>query len=569
MTLSFSQRLLVEEKLNESRLLLENICRDMTAEQQTVVRSIHREFLPLIEATLTTDQISQLFKDVEQSATASGSNRTGLGKAADVAKLPVQAVQKVNDIINKAGQWAQNTKPVQAFDQKFEDLKSKISAKFPNLAQNLTQAGEWAKANPGKTAVIIGVLTAVAALAGGPVGGAIAGQVLRGTSELMKGEKLSTAIGKGAKSAVMGFLAGKALEYVSDAVIDNTVASGEEAIKQTEASLKAANYEDAMANLDPVIKRVLPELEGTQTIKLTGNYNNFFYRYNVILNPEQLQQFQAFQNAIQSAESFSPEEVAKTIEFHNWMNSIQQDPNQTMLRVAADTIKEIKTDLTDEQIASILQQQTDLEQKVKALKTASSAAGAAVQGAITAAQRDKQTAQRAGPPTTAPGATPTTESLSRTQINKIFYTIDRKYLVQESVFDKIKQAGANLTNKVTADKLMKAWQAAGSPTDSDAVAEILRKAGVDDLIITSTYQAMNVAPPAPATPSGLPAAQGSTTGAAAATPAQPGSQPATAAKITITQINQAIKTLKLKDLKSIQKIVDTTLAKRTSQPTTP
>jgi hypothetical protein len=58
--------------------------------------------------------------------------------------------------------------------------------------------GEWAKANPGKTAAIIGVLTTLAAVAGGPAGGAIAGQILKGAAELMKGEKLSTAVGKGA-----------------------------------------------------------------------------------------------------------------------------------------------------------------------------------------------------------------------------------------------------------------------------------------------------------------------------------------------------------------------------------
>jgi hypothetical protein len=72
------------------------------------------------------------------------------------------------------------------------------------------------KENPGKTAAVIGVLTALASLAGGPVGGAIAGQVLRGASELIKGEKLSTAVGKGIKTAAFGFIAGKAFEMLGD-----------------------------------------------------------------------------------------------------------------------------------------------------------------------------------------------------------------------------------------------------------------------------------------------------------------------------------------------------------------
>jgi hypothetical protein len=76
--------------------------------------------------------------------------------------------------------------------------------------------GTWAKENPGKTAAIIGVLTTIAALAGGPVGGAIAGQILRGSSELIKGEKLSTAIGKGIKTAALGFVAGKVFDMLGD-----------------------------------------------------------------------------------------------------------------------------------------------------------------------------------------------------------------------------------------------------------------------------------------------------------------------------------------------------------------
>ena len=39
----------------------------------------------IIEAQLTPDQISQLFTDVEQGATAAGGNRTAVGKGKDAA----------------------------------------------------------------------------------------------------------------------------------------------------------------------------------------------------------------------------------------------------------------------------------------------------------------------------------------------------------------------------------------------------------------------------------------------------------------------------------------------------
>jgi hypothetical protein len=201
--------ILIERQLEQSKQILKESCYGLDSEQRRVVEGIYNEFLPLIEASLTADQITQIFGTVEKSATAAGGNRTMLGKAADV---PGQ----VNDIINKAGKWLQDTTPVKMFDQKFEDLKGKVAAKFPELADKAAGLGEWVKANPGKSAAVIGILTTLAALAGGPVGGAIAGQVLRGAAELLKGEKLSTAVGKGIKTAALGYLSGKAFEMLGN-----------------------------------------------------------------------------------------------------------------------------------------------------------------------------------------------------------------------------------------------------------------------------------------------------------------------------------------------------------------
>jgi hypothetical protein len=103
-------------------------------------------------------------------------------------------------------------------DEKFEKLKNDINTKFPDskLLDGISDLGIWMKENPGKSAAVIGVLTALASLAGGPVGGAIAGQVLRGAAELIKGEKLSTAMGKGVKTAALGYLSGKAFEMLGN-----------------------------------------------------------------------------------------------------------------------------------------------------------------------------------------------------------------------------------------------------------------------------------------------------------------------------------------------------------------
>ena len=109
------------------------------------------------------------------------------------------------------------------------------------------------------------------------------------------------------------------------------------------------------------------------------------------------------------------------------------------------------------------------------------------------------------------GGVTTTESIRKTglteaQIKRMFYTAARIQQLHEGVWDRVKGAagkaasavankeqtvGTNLTTKVTADKLMSAWKRAGSPTDSDAVAAIMKQAGVDDAIIASSMKAVS------------------------------------------------------------------------------
>ena len=194
---------------NNHRQILRESCDGLTFEQRRIVEGIYNEFVPLIEATLTADQIKQVFGELEKQAVAGGTNRSVIGAGVDVAK-------KANEVINNVGKWLQNTTPVKMMDQKFEKLKNDINTKFPDskLLDGISNLGIWMKENPGKSAAVIGVLTALASLAGGPVGGAIAGQVLRGAAELIKGEKLSTAIGKGIKTAALGYLSGKAFEVL-------------------------------------------------------------------------------------------------------------------------------------------------------------------------------------------------------------------------------------------------------------------------------------------------------------------------------------------------------------------
>jgi len=55
-----SNILFEQHMANSNRILLES-CHDLDAKQREIVEGIHREFRPLIEASLTADQIKNIF----------------------------------------------------------------------------------------------------------------------------------------------------------------------------------------------------------------------------------------------------------------------------------------------------------------------------------------------------------------------------------------------------------------------------------------------------------------------------------------------------------------------------
>ncbi len=197
-TLNESQRLYLGKAERELWPLMEQLCK-------------------VFEADLTADQIQSIFKGAETHAMDSGSNKTALGKVGDAAKLPIKLMKAVDDKINELGRAAQKTGPVQHMDKKFEDLKKKIGSKDTKIVQGVKAVSDWAKANPGKASLAVAILTAAAAFATGPGGGAAVGFLLRGTKGMLKGEKLSAVAGGAAKMAAVGAIAGALGDAMGDA----------------------------------------------------------------------------------------------------------------------------------------------------------------------------------------------------------------------------------------------------------------------------------------------------------------------------------------------------------------
>jgi len=79
--------------------------------------------------------------------------------------------------------------------------------------------------------------------------------------------------------------------------------------------------------------------------------------------------------------------------------------------------------------------------------------------------------------------------LSESQIYRLIGRIvnEHKKQVDEGILDWAKTKGQNLTTKITADKLLQAWNKANKPTDSDQIADIMIKAGVPQETLNNLF----------------------------------------------------------------------------------
>jgi hypothetical protein len=439
--------------------LLESVCRDLTRDQRRVVEGIVNQLRPLFEAPLKQTQIDQIFSQAEQNLTSAGVNRSGVGQAVDTTKAVGSkvgsAVGSVNNAINKLGGYLQTTTPVQYFDQKFEDLKQKISAKLGADSKTMAvidQLGQYAKANPGKTAFVIGALTAVAAFTTGPAGGAVAGQVLRGAVELLKGEKLSTAVGRGVKAGAYGFLAGMGIKELGE-------------------------YLGAVE----VVRENIPGYTGLAKIKFMREGTGTPFQYIEGTIPSKL--YPKIEYLLNSANAaFDRGDIAGGVRTYQAIKNIVESP---------DMIEGVKS-IAANNAALVQQAQTQAKNIGLAINSISSAA----QGAVQAATGTAKTAP-AQPTAAAPAADAAPANFNQVRENHIRLTnkeVKEIFAVagnslNEGPMDWLKTKGKNITTKVTADKLIKIWKDEGKPMDSEQIALILDQAGVSKVVIASTFDA--------------------------------------------------------------------------------
>lgn len=459
----------------------------LTESQKRVIRECERELWPLMEdlvslfeSRLNPEQIEKLFTAAEETST---DKKTRLAQAAFLGK---DTIRKINQKLDELGKKIQDTAPVKNFDSQFEKIKQDIKQKAGNDSKIIKQVekyGTWAKENPGKSAFVIGVLTAAAAFASGPAGGAAAGLVLRSANEMIKGEKASSAVGKAAKTAAVGALAGMAFDAIGDSVVDNIAAAGEEDLVDMIDSFDKANLESAMDGIPPEYASLLDELKGVKTVRMSGNVNNFFYNYDVVLPPDLYEQFDEMKNSLKEIRSqsgtFSEEAMTETARFHDFMAEVQNDPMQEQYRGALAALEAAQSqaeNLSSEQLEQLVSDLDNLEDKVDALSKADAAIASAVQAATQEAASAADNAIKASP----------VKSDSEKQSESI----------HEDLKSKIKGAASNVkkqaTQAVTKQKLMKAWQKQGKPLDYGSVVKIMQNQGLSTNEISRVSQAAKV-----------------------------------------------------------------------------
>ena len=486
---------------------------DLTETQILYLGKWEKELWPLVEqytklaeAELTKDQIMDIFSGAEQVAMDSGDNKTLAGKAgagaAAAAKLPVEIAKKVDAKINELGKMAKNAGPVKNADQKFKDLKQQIMANKPDskVVQGIVKISDWAKANPGKASLAVGILTTMAAFVGGPAGGLAAGLILRSTNELLKGADLSTAIGKSIKTAAYGALAGWALEGIGDWLeglrIDAIPYDKAPGLTTLDVGFTKTFEVPGFSSIKDLGSMVIPEDQVAEFTTLLNGLKDATAATGSTTDPGALD---AFNQLWDFAKSFDTKEFLANMNLQNEVSKAIAVANDQFLS---------NLEMANSAIAAVAQGSIQGTGEKGAFKVG----GDEVQpgDVVTSAAGNKKIAgvdskATAVDPSDLKGRAGIMKAAGESMSMEERYEL---YLAEAGFMDKlkgaagkaagavggaIKQTAKNIGNKVTADKLMKMWKKMGEPTDSGSIANILQDAGLSDDQIKSIGQTSKVA----------------------------------------------------------------------------
>ena len=196
------------------------ITKKMLAEQAMRQDPVYQEFarlgIILKESALTQNQIKQVFKQVADGAAAGGnvdkegdapaSNRTLIGKGADVASSISNAFGKVKQYIGNSG-------PIKGVDAAVDTAQQQIMAAAGGESGKVGQALEWYRELmkvPGMGMAAKAIILGLAALSGAGLGGAALVGGIAFVDRMLQGDEFSSAIWSGVKGGATAAALGAA-----------------------------------------------------------------------------------------------------------------------------------------------------------------------------------------------------------------------------------------------------------------------------------------------------------------------------------------------------------------------
>jgi len=537
----------------------------------------------LKEAALSPQQIQGLFSEIEKTATAAGSNRTGIGQAKD--KIDQVVLKPYNDLKAKI----YNSGPMEGFAAKYdaaaEKLKQSAGGDEGRVMQVVKKYRQFAEKHPIMQGFLYAALIAGAGVSGAGLGGAAALGLFKLTDQLLQGKDVRSALYSAGKTGALAAGASTLGDLVRGGEAAADVA-GADATGTTQGAFQGGGTDAAMAfdtpgSIDDIVadfdgKLSTAEMNMIQDLpNQDGIPQNVIDQYNVQLGP-------MYDEAGLNLADFKPGQPLSSEQMDGILNLQNQDaiPDdvidqynaQLQSHIDGGASSEVDIDNISGQSgadrsataqggnvqSNIDKSVADLKAKAELVAPGGTGEGIVVRGNIPitdpgqieefnrlfpgtdamspeakewlttnvdgAAEKFDQAAAARIEPTAdqlanrkksmafQSGHSTNSNVLSEDQVTKLFVAVAYKQDLMEApgmlsklktqvgkgvtaLGQKARQVGTNITTKVTADKLMKAWKKAGAMTDSVQVAQFLTTQGIDGAVMQQAFQTAGIKMP--------------------------------------------------------------------------
>ena len=459
----------------------------------------------LVEAQLTIDQINQIFQQAETGVTAGGKNRTLIGKGKDAASAVNTAWEDLKTKI-------QNSGPIKNVDALYDQAAAKLKQATggdKGVMQYVQKYRDFAKKHPISQSFIYAALIAAAGLSGAGVGGAAALGLLKMTDKLLQGSKFSSAAYSGAKTGALAYGASQLAQHLKGADQATNVPEPEplNLNEPTYVIQKGDTLSDIAKANNVSVKDLMdlnPQITNPDFIKPGASIQI----PSAIDNPVYYQGVGTASDTAKKVASGQYSQYADTAASQTPQSSaFVSSPTQSAIEPTTELLPGVDPSIATQTSFQANRELADIPEKLaKFIKSNFPKDKFAYENdGLNVFIYDKATGdQKAMYDLMARES----RSMSLDQVNVIIESI-----AAEGVLSKVggwlKKKGKNLTTKITADKLQKAWKKAGSPTDSIKFAKVLQNAGVSSEILRQIYDGMGIPfptasnlPSAPAVPAG-------------------------------------------------------------------